>query len=189
MYKNETMILAIEMWSSTFSVHEKIDVWVSLFPDYNLRNSDQFRNDPAFQSIDWDNLNFTVSFEGSYCTDMHNRIVLCRFVLTNSGDNLDSWHSGQEEMRYSVGGSHDIMLYEEIFTSAEYQQGNFSRVERGFIDITSINAINNLRQAEEAFNASKYVIVIALITTLVGLLALYQRVRETLLKRFGEYHL
>jgi hypothetical protein len=58
-----------------------------------------------------------------------------------------------------------------------------------FIKIIPITAINSLKQGELSFYEQKTVESIAIIAGLVGSLSLYQRIRDTLLERLGEFRL
>lgn len=186
LFKKENMTLYIGMAAHTFSAHEEIDVSVELFQNSNERSA--LYNDAVLKSINWSKAIYRIGFEDTYCVDIrHGIYVGCYFDLSWNASTL-RYANYSQIIKYSVGGSHDILLYNQTTTDVQFRQGIMtSKVGTPFIQTESIAAINSVRIAEDSFNAQKHIYTITIIALVIGVLTFYQRIRRTLLARFGEY--
>jgi hypothetical protein len=184
LFPKENMTLVIDMNSRTFAATDEITVDVTLYPnDYERGNI--LWNNSSFQSIDWANVVYIIRFEDTYCYNENNQLQRCFFELHRGNSSV--WTSGTQTIRYSVGGGHDISLFEKGYSSSDERAGRLpSQVGKQFIRIDSIAAINSIKMAEKVHDGWKWIATIAIIAAFVAIAALYQRVRETLVWRFGE---
>jgi hypothetical protein len=184
--KKENMTLLIEMYSRTFAATDGISVHVTLYPN-DYERAAVLWNNTTFKSIDWPNVVYIIRFENTYCNDEENQFKRCIFELRRR-DNSPLWTSDPLFIRYSVGGGHDISLFEKGYSEIDTRQGRLpSQVGKPFIQIDSIAAINSIEQAEKFHAGWKDIATIAIIAAFVAVVAVYQRIRKTLLWRFGEF--
>lgn len=155
---NEGMYLFMELRSPTFSANMpiKADIYLHINQTYRMKNS----------LSDFDNLpeSYSILFLGTYC-EKDFRFVVPGHCLTDLMRFNSYEFQGHTTINYSHGGSFGVVL------SNNNGLAGTTRLDEGIIHVSSTDGAND-------FRTFKMSIVIGIIASAIGTLALLQR-RQT----------